>query len=69
LRRRRAAGVAPFTVLSCDNLPSNGATARRVLQRMAELRDAEFGQWFAETVACPSTMVDRIVPATTDEDR
>ena len=69
LRRRRAASVAPFTMLSCDNLPSNGSTARRVLQRMAELRDAELGQWFGETVACPSTMVDRIVPATTDEDR
>ena len=69
LRRRRAAGVAPFTVLSCDNLPSNGATARRVLQRMAELRDPDLGQWFEDAVACPSTMVDRIVPATTDEDR
>jgi fructuronate reductase len=69
LRRRRAAGVAPFTVLSCDNLPSNGATARRVLQRMAELRDPDLGRWFADAVSCPSTMVDRIVPATTDDDR
>ena len=69
LRRRQAAGVAPFTVLSCDNLPSNGATARRVLQRMAELRNPDLGRWFEESVDCPSTMVDRIVPATTDEDR
>ncbi len=69
LRRRRAAGVAPFTVLSCDNLPSNGATVRRVLQRMAELRAPDLGRWFADAVSCPSTMVDRIVPATTDDDR
>ena len=69
LRRRRAAGVAPFAVLSCDNLPNNGATVHRVLTRMATLRDADFGKWFADCVPCPSTMVDRIVPSTTDEDR
>ena len=69
LRRRRAAGVAPFTVLSCDNLPSNGATAQRVLQRMAELRDPDLGRWFSEAVSCLCAMADRIVPATTDEDR
>ncbi len=69
LRRRRAAGVAPFTVLSCDNLPNNGATTHRVLRRMAELRDPELGRWFADAVLCPSTMVDRIVPATSDVDR
>ena len=69
LRRRRAAGVAPFTVLSCDNLPSNGATTHRVLRRMAELREPDLGRWFADAVFCPSTMVDRIVPATTEEDR
>jgi fructuronate reductase len=69
LARRRAEGVAPFTVVACDNLPSNGATARNVLMRMASLRDAGFGAWVAGAVAFPSTMVDRIVPATTDEDR
>ena len=69
LARRRAEGVAPFTVVSCDNLPSNGKTARNVLTRMASLRDAGFGAWVAGDVAFPSTMVDRIVPATTDEDR
>ena len=69
LARRRAEGVAPFTVVSCDNLPSNGATARSVLTRMASLRDAGFGAWIAGDVAFPSTMVDRIVPATTAEDR
>ncbi len=69
LARRRAAGVAPFTVLTCDNLPSNGTVAQRVFGRFAELRDADLGAWVAGEVAFPSTMVDRITPATTDEDR
>ena len=69
LARRRAAGTAPFTVLTCDNLPSNGAVARRIVGRFAALRDADLGAWVAGEVAFPSTMVDRITPATTDEDR
>ena len=69
LARRRAAGVAPFTILSCDNLPANGKTAKRVLVRFAELVDRDLGRHLADALACPSTMVDRIVPATTDEDR
>ena len=69
LRRRRAKGVPSFTVLSCDNLPSNGRTVRQVLTRFAELGDPEFGRFVADEVSCPSTMVDRIVPATMDEDR
>lgn len=69
LALRKAAGLAPFTVLSCDNLPANGRTVKRVLSRFAALRDPELGKWVAGEVACPSTMIDRIVPATTDEDR
>jgi fructuronate reductase len=69
LARRRAAGVAPFTVLTCDNLPSNGGVVKRILTRFAQLRDADLGAFVAGEVACPSTMVDRITPATTDEDR
>jgi fructuronate reductase len=68
LARRKAAGVAPFTVMSCDNLPSNGETAKRIVTRFAQLRDAALGEW-VEQVAFPSTMVDRIVPSTTDADR
>lgn len=68
LARRRAAGIAPFTVMSCDNLPNNGETARRIVTRFASLRDAALGAWVGE-VAFPSTMVDRIVPSTTDADR
>lgn len=69
LARRRAAGVAPFTVLTCDNLPANGETAHRVVTGLARLRDRALADFVAGEVAFPSTMVDRIVPATTDADR
>jgi fructuronate reductase len=69
LARRRAARLAPFTLLSCDNLPANGATLKRVTARYAELRDRDLARFIGEEVECPSTMVDRIVPATTDFDR
>jgi fructuronate reductase len=69
LRRRRQAGAAPFTVLCCDNLPANGETVRRIVARLAALRDPELGKWVTGEVAFPSTMVDRIVPATTADDR
>ncbi len=69
LMRRRAAGVPPFTVLCCDNLPSNGKTVHRVLSRLAALTNPALGEFVRAHVACPCTMVDRIVPATTDDDR
>jgi fructuronate reductase len=69
LRRRRAAGLAPFTLLSCDNLSANGHVLKQALTRLSELLDADFGRWAADTVPCPSTMVDRIVPALTAPDR
>lgn len=69
LARRRAAGIAPFTVLCCDNLPANGRLARRVVSRLAGLRDVSLGDFVASEVAFPCTMVDRIVPATTSADR
>ncbi len=69
LRLRRAAGFAPFTVLCCDNLPANGETVGRVTRRLARLRDADLGAYVEGDVAFPSTMVDRIAPATTDADR
>ncbi|MBJ6986729.1 mannitol dehydrogenase family protein [Devosia sp. MC521] len=68
LARRKAAGIAPFTVMSCDNLPNNGQTAKRIVTAFAAKRDAELGEW-VKGVAFPSTMVDRIVPSTTDADR
>jgi len=69
LARRRAAGIPPFTVMSCDNLPANGRTTARIVTRFAALRDPALGRYVAEAVAFPSTMVDRIVPATTEADR
>ncbi|MEC9343723.1 MAG: mannitol dehydrogenase family protein [Pseudomonadota bacterium] len=69
LELRRQAGIAPFTVMSCDNLPANGRTAARIVARLAALHDEGLGEHVARDVAFPSTMVDRIVPATTDADR
>ena len=69
LRLRRDAGLAPFTVLSCDNLPHNGMVSARVFTEFAEAVDAVLGRWVRENVAFPGTMIDRIVPATTDSDR
>ena len=65
---RRAAGHRPFTVLSCDNLPENGKTARAVVLEFARLYDPDLMGWIASEVRFPSTMVDRITPATTAED-
>jgi fructuronate reductase len=69
LELRRAAGIAPFTVLCCDNLPANGETTARVVTGFAALRDKGLADYIAGEVAFPSTMVDRIVPATTEADR
>jgi fructuronate reductase len=68
LARRRANGVAPFTVLSCDNLRGNGAVTRAVLIDYAGLVDVSLARWLDDHLVCPSTMVDRIVPKTTAED-
>lgn len=69
LRLRRAAGVAPFTVLSCDNLPGNGAAARQTILGLAKLSDPDFATWVGDTVAFPNSMVDGITPATTERER
>jgi mannitol 2-dehydrogenase len=69
LRRRREAGLAPFTVLSCDNLQGNGDLAKRAFTTFARLRDGELGDWIDRTVRFPNCMVDRITPVTTDADR
>ena len=69
IRRRRKNHVPPFTVMSCDNLPANGRAAQKIITRFARLRATELGEYIVANVAFPSTMVDRIVPATTDTDR
>ncbi len=68
LARRRSRGVAPFTVMSCDNIESNGNVARRCIGAFAAARDADLGAWVHTQVTFPNSMVDRITPATTPDD-
>ncbi|MFV0358867.1 mannitol dehydrogenase family protein [Tropicimonas sp.] len=68
LELRRAAGRAPFTVLTCDNLPDNGALARGVILDLAHEIDPGLADWIRAKGRFPGTMVDRIVPATKPED-
>ena len=68
LAMRRAAGAPPFTVLSCDNLPSNGHLARGMVLEFASQVDAGLRDWIASEGRFPATMVDRITPATTEAD-
>jgi fructuronate reductase/mannitol 2-dehydrogenase len=69
LARRRAAGVPPFSVVSCDNIPKNGDVTRAALVGFGTMRDELLGRWIETRVACPSSMVDRITPETTAADR
>jgi mannitol 2-dehydrogenase len=74
LVRRRDRGLPPFTIMSCDNIQGNGNVARKVFTTFATLRgkasgDETLGNWVAEKVLFPNCMVDRITPATTDQDR
>ena len=69
LDRRRRRGLRPFTVMSCDNVQSNGDVTRQLLLAFAERRDPALHDWIADHGAFPNSMVDRITPATTDDDR
>lgn len=69
LLRRRKAGLAGITLLSCDNLADNGRKLQALMGQYLERHAPGLTAWFANACTCPSTMVDRIVPATTDEDR
>lgn len=68
LHRRRTAGIPPFTVMSCDNLPGNGDTARQMIGAFAQRQDPEFAEWLQREVRFPNSMVDRITPVTSAED-
>ncbi|WP_298839617.1 mannitol dehydrogenase family protein [uncultured Roseobacter sp.] len=67
LGKRRLAGLPPFTVLCCDNLPDNGSLLRTGVLDFAQRTDPDLAVWIAENVGFPSTMVDRITPAATPE--
>jgi mannitol 2-dehydrogenase len=74
LVRRRDRGLPPFTIMSCDNIQGNGHVARQVFTAFAALRgkawgDEGLGGWVAGNVPFPNSMVDRITPATTEQDR
>ena len=69
LRLRKAAGVVPFTVMSCDNLPGNGHVTKAAVVGLARLSDPAFADWVAANVAFPNGMVDRITPATGPRER
>ncbi|HTH99696.1 MAG TPA: mannitol dehydrogenase family protein [Acidisoma sp.] len=68
LRRRHAAGLAPFTVLCCDNLPANGRVVSGLVQEFAERSSPDLAAWIIAEGRFPCAMVDRIVPATTETD-
>jgi len=69
LKRRRAAGTVPFTVMSCDNIPGNGHVTQNAVAGLAELISADLAAWVRDHVTFPNGMVDRITPATTDLER
>lgn len=68
LRRRKAAGNGPITILSCDNLLHNGNTARKAFCSFFQAQDPELAAWVEENVTFPNSMVDRITPATRPDD-
>lgn len=69
LAARKAAGLPGLTLLSCDNLANNGAVLRALMRQYLTAEHPDVALWFDATCRCPATMVDRIVPATTDADR
>ena len=69
LKARRDAGLPPFTVMSCDNIPHNGKVTREAVVETARLSDPALADWIAANVAFPNGMVDRITPATSDRER
>lgn len=68
LIQRKALGMKPFTIQSCDNIQHNGDMTRKMLLAFVSKIDAELGQWIAANVAFPNAMVDRITPVTTKAD-
>jgi len=68
LRKRRAAGLPPFTVQSCDNIQHNGDMARKMLLAFAQKQDPDLADWIGREVCFPNAMVDRITPVTTPAD-
>ena len=68
LAARRAAGAGPINIVCCDNLPRNGRTVENLVSAYAQVLDPGLVDWIGRHAAFPCTMVDRIVPATTESD-
>lgn len=66
LRRRRQAGLKPFVLIPCDNLPKNGKRLKEAVTVFVGQSDHDLAKWIHDTLQCPSTMVDSITPATDD---
>lgn len=64
LKKRREAGLPPFTIMSCDNIPGNGEVTEAAICGLAKLSDPDFAAWIEHNVSFPNSMVDRITPAT-----
>jgi mannitol 2-dehydrogenase len=69
LKHRKEAGVKPFTIMSCDNVPHNGKVCHEVTVGLAKMIDEDLAKWIEEHVTFPNSMVDRITPATSDDER
>ncbi|UKK83214.1 mannitol dehydrogenase family protein [Sphingopyxis sp. BSN-002] len=69
LAARKASGLSGLTLLSCDNLASNGAALKALMRQYLAAEYSHLVDWFDRECCCPATMIDRIVPATTDADR
>jgi len=68
LKLRKERGIEPFSIMSCDNIASNGHIAHTMFTTFATLADPELGAWIDTNVSFPNSMVDRITPVTTEAD-
>ncbi len=68
LRLRYQHNGGPLTVMSCDNLLSNGDLLRKVVRCYIDITTPDLVSWMDDNVSFPKSVVDRMVPATTKED-
>lgn len=64
LNIRKANGLAPFCIVSCDNITDNGKKLRAAVIQFAQVFDNGLADWLSKHLICPCTMVDSITPAT-----
>ena len=69
LKLRKEQSRSPVTLMSLDNLPSNGHLLKNLILSFAQLVDHELCDWIEQTCTFPCSMVDRIVPRTTPSDK